>query len=366
MRRSFGSLAALIVISAGSGNPFLSPALRAQVPSRTATAHEWVVSRDPFADLWFHSLAVIGYEGHGPLRLYDPQYAERVRAAKLRVHITTALDRRALELRQTLAADSAFELLHFLPLYFVGQEPSLVLSALRTAIGAPTAIANPRPLASAASAIAAALPTGHERDVFVSLLDAVDDEWTTFLRSDRGSRATDDRRMVRNLQTAWDDRFAAALAGYVASIGINRGTILISAALGNDGRIVRDPRGSAIIAVSPDRGPGIGNESAGLLRAVRELAFPLLDQLRTPLTTSTARIDAERARDAASVRAGAMILDCIDATLAADYRRLFVDAIDGRTFETAYPISNEAEAALRRLVTSAAEGATPGRTSYEN
>jgi hypothetical protein len=78
------------------------------------------------------------------------------------------------------------------------------------------------------------------------------------------------------------------------------------------------------------------------------------------------RVAAGRARDAAAVRAGAIILDVVDTSLAAEYRRLFLDAIGGRAFDTAYPLSNEAEMELRRLVTSAAAGAVPGRTSYEN
>jgi hypothetical protein len=154
------------------------------------------------------------------------------------------------------------------------------------------------------------------------------------------------------------------LDGYLATIGIKRGLILISPAVGTEGRIVRDSTGAAIVVVSLGR--AVGGENAALLRVVRELAFPLLDQLRTPLTTSTSRIDAERARDAAAVRAGAIILDAVDEHLAADYRRLFLDAIGGRSFDTAFPLDNESKVELRRLVISAAAGAAPGRTSYEN
>jgi len=366
MRHSVGSVAALLVTAIASGDPLPQHALHAQVTAQPPAAYQWTVARDPFADLWFHSLAVIGYEGYGALPLYDSRDADRSRGAKARRRVTTMLDRRAPELRKALAADSAFEVLHFLPLYFVGQEPSRTLSALRAALQGSTGVARSTPRTTAANAVAAALPTRRERDVFVSLLDAVDDEWTAFFRSERSARTTEDRLIVRDLQSAWDGRFGAPLAGYLASIGVTRGTILISPALGNDGRIVRGPGGSVIVAVSPNRVTGIGGEDAALLRAVRELAFPLLDQLRTPLTGSTTRIAAEQARDAAAVRAGAMILDCIDATLAANYRRVFLDALGGRTFDTAYPLSNEAEAALRRLVTSAAEGGASGRTSYED
>ncbi|MGE5730983.1 MAG: hypothetical protein ACM37U_03520 [Gemmatimonas sp.] len=358
MRSSFGAVAAILGIGLASGDSLPPNVLGAQQPPVAPAASTWTVARDPFVDLWFHSLAVVGYDGYGPLGLYDARYAARVREAKSRSHITTMLDRRGPELRRSLAADSAFEVLHFLPLYFVGQEPSLVLSALRAAVRETPGDQRMSSLTAAASVIAAALPTGHERDVFVGLLDAVDAEWTAFLRADRSSRATEDRRLVRDLQSAWDERFAHSLDRYLSTIGISRGTILISPAIGAEGRIVRDPSGGAIVAVSPDRGGGSG-ENAALLRVVRELAFPLLDQLRTPLANSTTR-------DAAAVRAGALILDCVDKSLAAQYRRLFLDAIGGRAFDAAYPISNDTATELRRIVTSAVIGAASGRTSYEN
>lgn len=354
----FRRLAAVLVIGAGSG-PLRPPAvLDAQAPSATRAASTWTVARDPFVDLWFHSLAVVGFDGYGPLGLYDARYAERVREAMLRSHVTTMLDRRGPELRRSLAADSAFEVLHFLPLYFVGQEPLLVTSALRAAVREPYGDHRMSSLIAAANVIAAALPTGQERDVFGALLDAVDAEWTVFLRADRSSHATEDRRLVRDLQSAWDDRFAHSLDRYLSTIGISRGTILISPAIGAEGRIVRDASGGAIVAVSPDRGEG-AVENAALLRVVRELAFPLLNQIRTPLANSTTR-------DAAAVRAGAIILDCIDKPLAAQYRRLFLDAIGGRSFDAAYPISIETDTELRRIVTSAVIGTASGRTSYEN
>jgi hypothetical protein len=364
MRYSFGSFAALLVIVLGSGNSLATAELGAQTPVRQSTNREWTVTRDPFADLWFHSLAVIGYDGYGPLSLYDARYASRVRDTKARAHVATTLDRRGSELRRSLAADSAFEVLHFLPLYFVGQEPSLVLSTLRAA--ARQTLRDPAPgvLTSAASAVAASLPTRQERDVFVSLLDGVADEWTTFVRAERASHAVDDRCVTRDLQSAWDDRFAHVLDGYLAAMRISRGIILVSPAIGQEGRIIHVPSGAAIVVVSPER--GVVGDNGPLLRSVRELAFPLLDQLRTPLTTSTSRIDAQQARDAAAVRAGSIILDAVDQSLAAEYRKVFLDAVGGRGFENAFPLSNEADMELHRLVTSANRGAAPGRTSYEN
>lgn len=90
----------------------------------------WRVAHDPFVDLWFHSLAVVGLDGYGPLPMYDAQYVAHVRATKADAHLTTTLERRAAELHKAFVADSAFEALHFLPLYFAGTDPAVALPAL--------------------------------------------------------------------------------------------------------------------------------------------------------------------------------------------------------------------------------------------
>ena len=367
MRGFFGSmgtsvgLAIAALTSAAPTTP--RSLLGAQSPARPEAASTWVVTRDPFVDLWFHCLAVIRYDGYGSLGLYDIRYADHVKAAKARARITTTLDRRAVELRSSLAADSAFEVLHFLPLYFVGKDPSVVLPALRAALHDSPRGTYAGSVASTAALIAAALPSARQRAVLLSLLDAADDEWTSFLRSDRATRAADDRQTVVALQAAWDARFVAPLSPYLAATNVRRGTILISPAIGGEGRIVRGPGGAVIVAVGSRAG---GSDTAPLLAAVRELSFPLLDQLRAPLVEHATRVTAAKARDAAAVRAGALVLDAIDRSLAEDYRQLFVALIGGGTFEQAYLLDRAAEVELRHLVTSAMHGAASPGTSYEN
>lgn len=360
MRLSFGLTAALIVSALSPSSSHLPTTLWAQQTEGRATGG-WIVTRDPFSDLWFHSLAVIGYEGYGPLGLYDAHYAERVREAKARHHVTTTLDRRAGELRRQLTADSAFEVLHFLPLYFVGQDPTVALEALREATrgGARSS----RVQASAATLIAAALPTPREQAVMSALINAVENEWVAFLRAERASRAVEDRTVTSALQSSWNDRFAPALETSLTALGVERGTVLISPAIGKEGRFMRQPNGAVIVAVSSDLGAAGHAPLHGL---VSELTFPLLDQLQSPLSAATTRIAAAQSRDAAAIRAGAILLDAVDAPLAAEYRRHFVDAMGGRAFERAYPLSNEADMELKRLVTSVARGAVSGRTSYED
>ncbi|HTJ22378.1 MAG TPA: hypothetical protein VL383_08275 [Gemmatimonadaceae bacterium] len=352
-RRSAAVLCALLATAAPSN----TRGARAQGPARHLASRSWTVARDPFVDLWFHALATVGYEGFGPLALYDVRDAERTRVEKRSMGVSTTLDRKAVELRAAFAADSAFEILHFVPLYFAGQDPDRALASLRRALERTNA-----PDDATARLIVSSLPLAREQANFRTFVDAVDDEWKSFLRQSRALHSVDDARSARELQLAWESRFARPLAWYLDAMGLTRGTIIVSPAVGSEGRIVRDADGSAVVAVSSARR---NTTIAPLLMSVRELAFPLLDRLHTR-PDRPARVAAARARDAAAVRAGALILDASDTVLATEYRRLFLDLAGSRTFESAYPIDISAEAELRGLIAASARSLATRGSSYEN
>ena len=352
-RRSAALLCALLATAA----PSITRGARAQGPAQRLASRSWTVARDPFMDLWFHGLATVGYEGFGPLALYDVRYADRTRVEKRRMGVTTMLDRKAVELRAAFGSDSAFEILHFVPLYFAGQDPDRALASLRRALERTDA-----PNDATARLIVSSLPLAREQAALRTFIDAVDDEWKSFLRQSRASHSVDDARSTRELQLTWDGRFARPLGWYFAAMELARGTIVVSPAVGSEGRVIRDADGSVVIAVSSERR---NTAIAPLLASVRELAFPLLDRLHAPPDRRT-RVAAARARDAAAVRAGALILDASDSVLAMEYRRLFLDLSGGRTFESAYSIDISAEAELRGLIAASARGLATRGTSYEN
>jgi hypothetical protein len=103
---------------------------------------QWIVASDATTDLWFHSLAVLGLNGPGTLPFYDTRYAQRVSDEKARRGIAPSrLDRDAARLRRAIMADSAFELLHFIPLYLDRMSPEDLPRFLRHAAANPTALA---------------------------------------------------------------------------------------------------------------------------------------------------------------------------------------------------------------------------------
>lgn len=121
--------AASVIMAWGTGVWTSAPVLAQQT--------SWTFRAEDQADLWFHGLALVGFEGFAPLPMYDRAYPERVRAAKSRAGIgQTRLAAVAAELGATFSADSAYEVLHFVPLYLVGADvPSLIEVLLASAAG---------------------------------------------------------------------------------------------------------------------------------------------------------------------------------------------------------------------------------------
>src|SRR6266511_1649718 len=142
-------------------------ALLMALSARSASAQSlaWSVRSSPAADLWFHGLAIAGFTGFGDLPLYAPDYASRVARDRAAHGSTTSLVSRAEYFREAFTEDSAFEVLHFVPLYFEHSGRGDMLEALqrvaREGAGAVSHVGGAERLGTAA--IAAALPARAQR-----------------------------------------------------------------------------------------------------------------------------------------------------------------------------------------------------------
>ena len=75
MGRKSRKAAAAVAIAAA-----LAAAMPTAVTAQAATG--WSFGTDPFAELWYHGLAMVGFEGFGRVPLYDAEYAWAVRSAR--------------------------------------------------------------------------------------------------------------------------------------------------------------------------------------------------------------------------------------------------------------------------------------------
>jgi hypothetical protein len=330
--------------------------LPGQLDRTFSGAPPWTVRVDPLANLWFHGLAVVQLGGFQRLPLYDPAYSAAVRQASTEVK-NSRLGRDAEGIGRVFRADSAFEVLHFVPLYFVGRDPRAMIAALRAAAGATIpASADTASLARTAAAVVAALPTARQRETLVAFLDALDDEWLTSFRA-TVANASDRRAEAHRLEEAWAKRIEPVAGSALRALGLAQGTILVSPALGTEGRITTDAVGGPVVAVSGSVISGV--RDAPLYSALREMMFPLVRRVTAGVRETPDRVAAERTSDAATVRAGALVLER-SPQLAFEYRTHFLAAAgqpagdDARTvavvFARAYPLTPTLERALADAV----------------
>jgi hypothetical protein len=315
--------------------------LQAQAPRGA-----WVVRRDAAADLWFHGLALAGAHGFGSLPLTDPGYAARVRAAKAGAPVSR-LDRAVDGFRAAFAADSAFEVLQFVPVWMPLVDHRSVAAAMRrVAEQGPAAVPGLAPRERlAAAAIAGTLTTSAQRRVLAEFVEALESEWTVFLETWR-TRGTADAD-VGVAEARWS-AISAAIAPYLRSQRLEGGLLLVSPALGPDGRLfegAREDPGDAVIAVQLPPG---GGDAAYL--ALREVCFPAVR--RVAAESVAGRVADERSRGNAAVHCGAMLLDRYLPDDAAGYRAFWRRLAGSAEFERAFPIPAAMQAALQRdLVT---------------
>ena len=324
MRARLGSRMALAVALYAMA----AATLHAQREPQRGSETRWIVAGDPATDLWFHALAVIGVDGPGTLPFYDADYAQAVVGEKARRGFSpTRLDRDALRLRRAIMSDSAFELLHFFPLYLDRTSPEELPRTLRQiAAGSRPTVASEEVL----DALRSSLSSRSQRAVLADLADAIGDEWRAFYRDYTSRRAESVALRRRALQSRWDEFFAPRLVEVFRAIGAERGVVLISPPLGPEGRVVDLGVAGVIVAVS-DRGDAAAPDEP-LLAAIRELCFPLLQHIRD--VDPIARAHAPRGADEsgrAAVQCGAQLVDSLMPASAGAYRALFLGPRGGES-----------------------------------
>jgi hypothetical protein len=301
------SVAALVVAS---------PA-HAQLPVPGA----WTFVSSPHADLWFHGLAVVGFEGFTPVPLYSRDYAAQVRAAKTeRGMAPTALDSLAGALRGSLERDSTFELFHFIPLYFGVSSVTEMLGALNDVAR------GRRPTDFGSGAVASVLTSRRQRRVLGEYVRALELEWDLFYREYwEETRAATARHIVAS-QQLWNRRLGPVLDSFLRARRAIGGVALVSPAVGPEGRVFGGQPGRPddhVVAVMLAPRDSL----AAALLLVRELCYPLATELTERLQIGVAdRVFAERVSSRVAIRCGAMLLDRYVPDLTAAYRELYLAA----------------------------------------
>ena len=286
-------------------------------------ASPWTFRSSPAVDLWYHGLAVIGFGGPGATPYYSTAYVASVRTRKRALGLVTALDRRASRFAAAFRADTTFELLHFLPLYFPGATPERLLASLRAVSGAAgipvvADAALTRSDSAAVMGLRAQFASPTQRALIGDYAAALSDEWTRFLAGVTRHDADTVAAYVDALQARWQDQFAPLLQPRVRALRAARVVVFLSGALGAEGRVVE---AGSVVIVAVHGAPHDDISDAPLFAVVRELCFPLRQPPSPVPSDETLRLAAIDSEAAAAVRCGDDLLATAGSPLAGAYRR---------------------------------------------
>jgi hypothetical protein len=307
-------------------------------------------------------LAVAAADEPGPLGMYSAEYARHIREVKQALGVyPTRLDSIAGDLRAAVASigDSvARSILHFLPLYFPRADPRSMLEALRIVgrgrvdrmgVGG----GNVRYGMIIASQV---YISGRERRTLRELVDAAENEWEVFYRDYWEQANQQLRPRYQAVQQLWDSLFAPQLEPYLVRRRLTAGLILPSPPLGPEGRIIDDDEYVATDQTVSVQVPLTSDSPNQTVYAfLKELCFLLIDDGDLEESVGEGQT-LEDLRRTAAVRCGNLILQFYAPTLAAPYRRAFLDAVgatEGYTvaaFERVYALEPEVLAILREEI----------------
>ncbi|MBT8397552.1 MAG: hypothetical protein HKO65_13615 [Gemmatimonadetes bacterium] len=302
--------------------------------------------------------------GPGPNPLYDPAYPGGVRAKKTDAGLPpTALDQRIGYFRDAFRRDPAFEVLHFLPLYFPRAGRDELFTALKLLVRADEGI----PRAPSANtqfglaAIGSVLASTSQRNVLGEFVAALEEEWAIFLQQRWREAASGRDQTLASLQQSWTGVYGPALAPFLEEVGMSGGMVAIVPAIGVDGRVFGgspDDKGDNVLVVSAPVQPDQGREA--VYSMLREISFPMVRKVIDGTGyTAANRGDSEALASRAAIRSGALILERYLPEELMEYQRFFLtqagrSAPAGAGTETAFrevfPLDQALEQALRKEI----------------
>ncbi|MDX2121076.1 MAG: hypothetical protein SF070_08505 [Gemmatimonadota bacterium] len=301
----------IIGLSLVSGWLLLGAPVAAQAPA-------WRVSTEPAAGLWFHGMALAGVAGFGTDPLYAPDYRATLATVRRQAGLAaTPLEIEPFALGRAFAEDSSLEALHFVPLWFPRSTPLGLLDALTAATTPDAATAEPgREERFGASVVAATVHSPAARRVLAGFAARLRAEWQggypglhrALLPADRG----------REVAEAWAP-LAAQLAPYLKSEHLDGGLVLLSPALGPDGRFFggrpEDPTDNVLaVRLAPEE-----PARSAVLRMVRELCYPAVRAALADGPAEPDRVAGEQLSGRVAVRCGHSLLARYAPEAVADY-----------------------------------------------
>jgi hypothetical protein len=234
--------------------PGVVDALRAKIEPEAVAATRavpvgphWSVQLRPQVDLWLHGLATIGLVEGDLLPKYSSEYAAEMALVKQSRGLgSTPLDSMAGYFKSEFESKREFRALDQIPLYFPRATPEQMLRALEAVADRQayrTDVVSPE--ARAGAALTAQLfNKNNVRRVLGRYVDALQQEWEVFYDVYWTETVAADTASREALDDFWRVSVAPRLGGFLESRRLDGGTILVSPAIGPEGRLsIGDPFG---------------------------------------------------------------------------------------------------------------------------
>jgi hypothetical protein len=288
----------------------------------------WRFGTEPFAELWYHGLAMVGLESFGRIPLYDAGYTWAVVSERRATGVEpTPLERDRGELHAALSRDPAFEVLHFVPLYFTEAPIEVALDALE-ALDNPSDRRTGSRIRREAAALARVLHEPEQRRTVARFVQALRAERSHLPARDRGELESS----TREIRALWVDSVRESLGHFLEREGFSEGQVVLTPALGPEGRVLeRDGRPIVVVGASAETEPG-----AVVGAVVRELCFPAVRRALEPYEAwFDDRGTVSDVSDQAATRCGALLLEAHAPELMASYQDRFGDTASDAAFLSA-------------------------------
>jgi hypothetical protein len=292
----------------------------------------WSVRARPQIDLWYHGLAIIGVEREELLSMYDREYAGAIAQAKrARGIAATRLDSLADYFRSQFESSSEFRFLDQLALFFEDATLEQMLAALE-AVADRQIYRRDKVSAVAREGAAAAAQVFDRvglRRVLKRYIEALRQEWDVFYGQYWVETIAPDSTSRSALDDFWATSVAPRLADFLTERRMDGGTIVLSAAVGPQGRLfIGAPDNNEDNLMIVWSRPGASPREPAYY-AVKEICYAVVGPALEELVEE--KVENISLRMTAAVRCGALVLDRYAPVLAARYRRTMMRSVGADT-----------------------------------
>ncbi len=316
----------------------------------------WGIATREHVDLWLHGFAMLQADS-SLVPYFRLDYREAASEARRQGGTRTLLDANYDRLRQRTVDNPALVSAQFVALYFAGWDD------LRTGVqrflrdngdvGAARTTETRRMYAT----LATYFPTNLDRDWLRIFVESLEDERSRFFsnywRQQQSLRAP----VRRAIEEQWNGGVGEAIGRFLTASNQRRGTVLLSIALGGEGRTLNVGRGDNFMTVTL---PITGEDP-------REAFFVTAHEAVGTVSNQVVRDNSSAAQERsgesagwtslAAVRGGAMLLAEVAPQMADDYKRYYLRLarqptsgdVDAR-FVATFNIPEQISTALERQV----------------